>query len=169
MAILLKLQLLRTKWAVINQQHQRKGMISESLQRYCKQFVRKESAQLEMHSHWREINFVVRRDNWWLLGFIPSADSLSWNIWTGLNICNNWHHKKRSLSSSEIDKCWYLFCGKLDCYSSLGPLHFFILHRYILDSTSDRYNKLIFFFLVQIIVMLSSAIGKILLLFLHSY
>lgn len=51
MAILLKLQLLRTKWAVINQQHQRKGMISESLQRYCKQFVREESAQLEMHSH----------------------------------------------------------------------------------------------------------------------
>jgi len=42
MAILLKLQLLGTKWAVINQQHRRKGMISESLQRYCKQFVREE-------------------------------------------------------------------------------------------------------------------------------
>lgn len=62
MAILLKLQLLKTKWAVINQRHQR-GMISESLQSYCKQCVGEESAQLEMHSHLREINFVVRRDN----------------------------------------------------------------------------------------------------------
>lgn len=61
--MLLKLQLLRTTWAVINQQHQSKGMTSESLQRYCKQFVREESVQLEMSSHLREINFVVRRDN----------------------------------------------------------------------------------------------------------
>lgn len=61
--MVLQLQLLRTKRAVINQQHQRKGMLSESLQRYCKQFVREECTQLEMHSHLKEINFVVRRQN----------------------------------------------------------------------------------------------------------